>query len=156
MIGLGEVCKDRVFLASTLLKIYRHERQETELLRIMNEQEVQRHSQGCYCTVLYCIGLYCIVLYFIPCLEKYSQRPGLPLHILRYTTGNMQRVVFHSTFPILLARNSLLGSIERTSQKPAPKLFNSYEPLRTFPITSGHFPTISEHFRRFPKIFRKF
>ena len=40
-----------------------------------------------------------------------NRRPGLPLHILRYVTGNMQRVVFHSTFPSLLARNSLLGSI---------------------------------------------
>ena len=40
-----------------------------------------------------------------------NQRPGLPLHILRYVTGNMQRVVFHSSFPSLLARNSLLGSI---------------------------------------------
>ena len=35
----------------------------------------------------------------------------LPLHILRYATGNMQRVVFHSTFSSLLALNSLLGSI---------------------------------------------
>ena len=46
MISLGEVCKDRVFLASTVLKIYRHERQETELLRLMNEREVQSHSEG--------------------------------------------------------------------------------------------------------------
>ena len=43
--------------------------------------------------------------------NKANRRPGLPLHILRYVTGNMQRVVFHSTFPSLLARNSLLGSI---------------------------------------------
>ena len=74
-----------------------------------------------------------------------NQRPGLPLHILRYATGNIQRVVFYSTFPSLLARNSLLGVHLRT-WKPTPKLFNSCEPIQTFPITSGNFPKISEHF----------
>ena len=58
-----------------------------------------------YCTVLYCIVqcrsvlyrtvlsytiTYHTILYFIPCLERYSQqRPGLPLHILRYATGSI-------------------------------------------------------------------
>ena len=43
----------------------------------------------------------------------------------------------------------------RTSQKRAPKPFNSCEPSWTFPITSGKsFPKISEHFRRFPKILK--
>ena len=70
-----------------------------------------------YCTVLYCTVLYCIVLYYIVlyCVFSHTlkntanQRPGLPLHILRYATDNIQRVVFLSTFPSLLAR--ILGSI---------------------------------------------
>ena len=28
-----------------------------------------------------------------------NQKPGKPLHILQYTMGNKQRVVFHITFP---------------------------------------------------------
>ena len=46
----------------------------------------------------------------------------------------------------------------RTSEKRAPKPFNSCEPLRTFPITSGNrfrrFPNTSKDFRRFPKILK--
>ena len=67
----------------------------------------------------------------------------------------MLRVVFHSTFPSLLARNSLLGSIWgllksqlRNSSIPA----NHYEHFRSRP---ENFPKISEHFRRLPKIFPK-
>ena len=103
--------------------------------------------------ILSCIILYLNFYYILSHALKNTanQRPGLPLHILRYATGNMQRVVFHSTFPSLLARNSLLGS-----SKSAPRLFNSCEPLRTFPITSGNFPKISKHFRRFPKISEDF
>ena len=92
----------------------------------------------------------------------------------------MQTVVFHSTFPSLLARNSLLGSIWgllktlqllRTITKISDhvgkfsKLFlNTSE---DFPkIVKNHkkhlkiifepFPKFPERFRRFLKIFRKF
>ena len=93
---------------------------------------------------------------FIPCLKNTAnQRPGLPLYILRYATGNMQRVVFHSTFPSFLARNSLLESIcgllkseLRNYSTPA----NHYEYFRSHPkIVSEDFQT-PEDFRRFPKI----
>ena len=67
-----------------------------------------------YCTVLFCNIMYFNILYcvlFHALKNTANQRPGLPLHILWYAMGSMQRVVFHSTFPALLARNSLLGSI---------------------------------------------
>ena len=106
-----------------------------------------------------------------------NQRPGFPLHILRYATGNMQRVVFHSTFPSLLARNSLLGSIWgllksqlRNFSTPAYhyKHFRSRpEIFRTFPKTPEDFPEIFKNhkniwklvlnsFRSFPKISEDF
>ena len=54
---------------------------------------------------------------FIPCQRKTAnQKPGKLLHILQYATGNMQWVVFHSTFPSLLARNSYAGVLLETSQ----------------------------------------
>ena len=80
-----------------------------------------------------------------------NQRPGLPLHILRYATGSIPLY-----FPVITCAQQFTWVHLRTSQKPTPKLFNSCEPLRTFPITSGNFPKISEQFRRPPKIFRKF
>ena len=55
---------------------------------------------------------FCAVLHFIPCLEKYSQSEArITVAYSAVCTGNTQRVVFHSTVPSLLARNSLLGSI---------------------------------------------
>ena len=54
----------------------------------------------------------------------------------------MLRVVFHSTFPSLLARNSLLGSIWGLLKSQ----------LRNSSIPANHY----EHFRWLPKIFRKF
>ena len=78
-----------------------------------------------------------------------NQRPGLPLYILRYATGSIPLF-----FPVITCAQQFTGVHLRTSQKPAPKLFNSCEPLRTFPITSGNFPEISEHFRRFPKFLK--
>ena len=101
-----------------------------------------------YCAVLYCTVLCCAVLY---CTLSHAlkntanQRPGLPLHILRYATGGIPLY-----FPVIPCAQQLTGVHLRTSQKRAPKPFNSCEPLRTFPITSGN------RFRRFPKIFRKF
>ncbi|XP_068741233.1 ras GTPase-activating protein 1-like [Montipora capricornis] len=43
--GLGQVCKDRVNLASVLLKIFRHERQEIFLLKSMNSLEVEKQEE---------------------------------------------------------------------------------------------------------------
>ena len=80
-----------------------------------------------------------MLMYFIPCLEKYSQSEArLPLRILRYATGNMQRVVFHSTFQSLLARNSKASS-------------GTLQLLRTITNTSDHVRKFSEDF---PKILK--
>ena len=62
---------------------------------------------------------------------------------------SMQRVVFHSTFPSLLARNSLPGSIWGL---PKSQLRNSSTPANHY----EHFRSRPDIFRRFPKIFRKF
>ena len=85
--------------------------------------------------------------------NRADQRPGLPLYILRYATGNIQRVVFYSTFPSFLARNSLLGSIWgllkselRNLSTPA----NHYEHFRSHP------EIVSEDFRTHPKISKDF
>ena len=43
--SLGQVCKDRVTLASTLLKIFRHEREEIFLLKTMNSLEVEKQGK---------------------------------------------------------------------------------------------------------------
>ena len=102
---------------------------------------------------------YYIILYYTlshALKNTVSQRPGLPMHILRYSTSNMQRVVFHSTFASLLARNSSAGVLLRTSQSSAPKLFNSCKPLLTVPITSGNFCDNFRTLLKIPKIFRKF
>ena len=75
-----------------------------------------------------------------------------------YSTGNMQRVVFHSTFPSLLALNSLLGSIWgflksqlRNSSTPA----NHYEHFRSHPEIFRRFSNTFEDFRRFSENFKK-
>jgi len=39
------VCKDRVTLASTLLKIFRHEREEIFLLKAMNSLEIEKQGE---------------------------------------------------------------------------------------------------------------
>ena len=93
-----------------------------------------------------------------------NQSPGLPLHILQHTTASIPLY-----FPVISCAQQFTGVHLRTSQKPAPKLFNSCEQLRTFPITSGnrfrrfsenfkiiktsenYFLTVSEGFREFPK-----
>ena len=122
-----------------------------------------------YCAVLYCTVLCCdllLVLYFavLCCAVQYctlshalkntaNQRPGLPLHILRYATGSIPLY-----FPVIPCAQQLTGVHLRTSQKRAPKPFNSCEPLRTFPITSGNrfrrFPNTYEDFRRFSENFK--
>ena len=85
-----------------------------------------------------------------------NQRPRLPLHILRYATGNMQRVVFHSNFPSFLARNSLLGSIRGLLKSELQNLSTPANPYEHSDQIRKSFPKISERFRRFRKIFRKF
>ena len=54
---------------------------------------------------------------------------------------------------------SLLVKAYRGPFERAPKPFNSCEPLRTFPITSGNcfrrFPNTSEDFGRFSENFKK-
>ena len=108
-----------------------------------------------YCTIeLYCV-LHCVVLCCIlshTLKNTANQRPGLPLHILRYATGNMQWVVLHSTIPSLLARSSLLGSIWgllkshlRNSSTPA----NCYEYFRSGTEIFRRFPNTSDDFRKF-------
>ena len=101
------------------------------------------------------IVLYCILSHVLK--NTANQRPGLPLHILRYATGNMQRVVVHSPFPSLLARNSLPGSIWwllksqlRNSSTPA----NHYEQLRSRPEFSEDFRTLPRISEDFPKILK--
>ena len=39
------MCKDRVTLASTLLKIFRHEREEIFLLKTMNSLEIEKQGK---------------------------------------------------------------------------------------------------------------
>ena len=73
------------------------------------------------------------------------------IYILRYATCSIPLY-----FPIITCAQQFTGVLLRTFQKPSPKLFNSCEPLRTYPIISENFPMIPKHFRRFPKIFRKF
>ena len=89
----------------------------------------------------------------------------------------MQRVVFHPTFPSLLARNSLLGPISKASSETLQLLQTItnisdhvrkfFEGFPTLPKISKDFPKILKNhkniwklplnrFRSFPKIFRKF
>ena len=122
--------------------------------------------------VLYCIGLFCFVLYCFVCYiyiyiyiyiynilshtlkNTANQRPGLPLHILRYETGSIPLY-----FPVIPYAQQFTWVHLRASQKRDPKPSNSCEPLRTFPITSGNrfrrFPNIYKDFRRFSENFKK-
>ena len=75
------------------------------------------------------------------------QKPGKLLHVLRYATGNMPRVVFHSTFPSFLARNSYV-CWRPFDGSPANVCGVSITPAKF----SYDFRTL----RRIPKIFRKF
>ena len=77
-----------------------------------------------------------------------NRRPRLPLHILRYATGNMQQVVFH-----LLARNSLLGSI--CIEDFSKAISETPQLLRTITNISDHVRTFSEDFRRFSENLKK-
>ena len=100
------------------------------------------------------------VYIFIPCLENTAnQRPGLPLHILRYATSIYATGSIPLYFPVIPCAQQFTGVQLRTSQRRAPKPFNSYEPLRRFPITSGNrfrrFPNTSKDFRRFSENFKK-
>ena len=123
----------------------------------------QLYSTLLYYTILYYTILYYTnyaILYFIPCLEKYSQSEArITLHILRYATGNMQRVVFHSTFPSFLPRNSLLGSIWGLLKSELQNLStpaNHYEHLRSHPeIVYEDFRTLSKTSGRFSENFKK-
>ena len=58
-------------------------------------------------------------------------------------------------FPVIPCAQQFIGVHLRTSQKRAPKPFNSCEPLRTFPITSRNrfrrFPNTSEDFPKISK-----
>ena len=114
-----------------------------------------------YYTILYYTILYYTILYYTlshALKNTANQWPGLPLHILRYATGNMQRVVFHSTSPSFLARNSLLGSIWgllkselRNLSTPA----NYYEHFQSHPeIVSKDFRTLTKISEDFPKILK--
>ena len=69
------------------------------------------------CMYLYCMYDVCVYMCMFVCMyvctylymylsHAANQRPGLPLHILRYATGSIPL-----SFPVLLAGNSLLGSI---------------------------------------------
>ena len=84
-------------------------------------------------------GMVCIKFCFISHALKNTsnQRPGLPLHILRYATGSIPLY-----FLVITCVQQFTGVHLRTSQKPAPKLFT---------ITS-----ISDHVRKFSEDFRKF
>ena len=93
--------------------------------------------QCTYCIARYCIAMYYIVLYFIPCLEEKCSQS-----VARIATGNMRWVVFHSTFPSLLARSSLLGSFWGLLKNQ----------LRNFSTPVNH----CEHFWSCPEIFRRF
>ena len=53
------------------------------------------------------------MVYFVvshPSKNTANQRPGKPLHILRYPPGSIQRVVFHLAFPPLLASDYRNGA----------------------------------------------
>ena len=84
-----------------------------------------------------------------------NQRPGLPLHILRYATGNMQR--YYST---LLSRHSLRATVYRCPFEDFSKASSeTFQLLRAITTISDHiqkpFPKISEHFRRFLENLKK-
>ena len=81
-----------------------------------------------------------------------NQRPGLLLHILRYAMGNMQRVVFHSTFPSFLARNSLLVFIWGL---PKSDLRNLSTPVNHYKHFRSHLKIVSEDFQRFSENFKR-
>ena len=103
------------------------------------------------CYVMLCCSVLCcfIVLYFIQCFKKKAnQRPGLPLHILRYVTGNIQRVVFHSAFPSLLVRATIYwGPFEDFSKTSS----ETFQLLRTITNISDHVRKFSDDFRTLPK-----
>ena len=112
-----------------------------------------------YCIVLHRIVLYCILSHALK--NTASQRPGLPLHTLRYATGNMQRVICNGQYSTLLSRHSLRatfywGPFEDFSKASS----ETFQLLRTITDISDHirklFPKIYEHFQRFTKIFQKF
>ena len=100
--------------------------------------------------------LYCILSHALK--NTANQRPGLPFHILRYATGNIQRVVFHSTFPSFLARNSLLWFIWELFKSELRNLStpaNHYEHFRSHPeIVSEDFRTLPKISEDFPKILK--
>ena len=82
-----------------------------------------------------------------------NKRSVLLLHILWYATGNagMQQVVFHSTFPSLLARNSFLGSFWGSKISS-----ETFQLLWTIMNSSDHIQRFSDNFRILPKISEDF
>ena len=101
--------------------------------------------------IIIVIYSYYIVLYPMPWKIQPIRGQDYRCIFKRYATGNMQRVVFHSTFLSLLARNSLLGSIWRLLKS---QLRNSSTPANRY----KHFPSrlVSEDFRTPPKISEDF
>ena len=69
-----------------------------------------------------------------------NQKAGKPLLILQYATGNMQRLIFQSTFPSFLACNSYAGVLLRTYQNQ----LQYFSFPRMFPNSSNHASKCSE------------
>ena len=111
---------------------------------------VMLHTDTVYVCICVCV---CTYLHLSHALKNIAnQRPGLPLHILRYAMGNMQRAVFHSTFPSLyLLATVYWGPFEDFSKATSETL----QLLRTTTNISDHVRKFSEDFRRFSENFKK-
>ena len=121
---------------------------------IISYHIISYHIISYYIILYYIMSCYVLFYYIISHSLKNTanQRPGLPLHILRYATGSISLY-----FPVIPCAR---GVHLKTSQKQAPKPSTpACEPLRTFPITSGNrfrkFPNTSEDFQRFSENFKK-
>ena len=103
-------------------------------------------------TCLSCIWhIHCSRYLFHALKNTANQRPGLPLHILRYATGNIPLLSCHS-----LRTTVYWGPFEDFS-KASSETFQLLRTITNIPDQiRKSFPKISEHFGRFPKIFRKF
>ena len=75
-----------------------------------------------------------------------NRKRGKPLHILRYATDNLQRVVFNATFTPLPASNRYAGVLLKTPP---------YQ-LRCFliPANVSNEQNSSDHIRKFSEDFR--
>ena len=91
------------------------------------------------------ITLLCIYMYLSHALKiTANQRPGLPLHILRYATG-MRAIVYWGPFE----------NLSKASSETLQLLRTHYEYFRSRPENFRSFPNTSEHFRRFSENFKK-